>query len=77
MAVLVIADHDGSAVRDSTNKTVTAALAQGVVGQAVRFVVHLSVGQPPLAADQRHAVRDGIHGALEQVGDVEPHEVRV
>ncbi|WP_426037906.1 electron transfer flavoprotein subunit alpha/FixB family protein [Brevundimonas sp. DC300-4] len=27
MAVLVIADHDGSAVRDSTNKTVTAALA--------------------------------------------------
>ena len=29
MAVLVIADHDGSAVRDSTNKTVTAALALG------------------------------------------------
>ncbi|WP_292072825.1 electron transfer flavoprotein subunit alpha/FixB family protein [Brevundimonas sp. UBA7534] len=27
MAVLVIADHDGSAVRDTTNKTVTAALA--------------------------------------------------
>ena len=27
MAVLVIADHDGSTVRDSTNKTVTAALA--------------------------------------------------
>ena len=26
MAVLVIADHDGSAVRDTTNKTVTAAL---------------------------------------------------
>ena len=29
MAVLVIADHDGSTVRDSTNKTVTAALALG------------------------------------------------
>ncbi|MBJ7447248.1 MAG: FAD-binding protein [Brevundimonas sp.] len=29
MAVLVIADHDGSAVRDTTNKTVTAALALG------------------------------------------------
>jgi electron transfer flavoprotein alpha subunit len=29
MAVLVIADHDGSAVRDTTNKTVTAALAIG------------------------------------------------
>lgn len=27
MAVLVIADHDGSTVRDTTNKTVTAALA--------------------------------------------------
>ncbi|MBX3476976.1 MAG: FAD-binding protein [Brevundimonas sp.] len=27
MAVLVIADHDGSAVRDTTNKTITAALA--------------------------------------------------
>lgn len=26
MAVLVIADHDGSTVRDTTNKTVTAAL---------------------------------------------------
>ena len=39
MAVLVIADHDGSAVRDTTHKTVTAALALGsdvdvlVVGQ--------------------------------------------
>ncbi|MBU2377987.1 MAG: electron transfer flavoprotein subunit alpha/FixB family protein [Alphaproteobacteria bacterium] len=29
MAILVIADHDGSAVRDTTNKTVTAALALG------------------------------------------------
>jgi len=29
MAVLVIADHDGSAVRDTTHKTVTAALAIG------------------------------------------------
>ena len=27
MAVLVIADHDGNVVRDTTNKTVTAALA--------------------------------------------------
>ncbi len=29
MAILVIADHDGSAVRDSTHKTVTAAAALG------------------------------------------------
>ncbi|WP_298159148.1 FAD-binding protein [Brevundimonas sp.] len=42
MAVLVIADHDGSAVRDSTNKTVTAALALSsdvdilVVGSAAK-----------------------------------------
>jgi len=42
MAVLVIADHDGSTVRDSTHKTVTAALALSpdvdvlVVGQAAR-----------------------------------------
>ncbi|EDX80439.1 MAG: electron transfer flavoprotein subunit alpha/FixB family protein [Alphaproteobacteria bacterium] len=42
MAVLVIADHDGSTVRDTTNKTVTAALALSsdvdvlVVGQGVQ-----------------------------------------
>ncbi|MEQ7153790.1 electron transfer flavoprotein subunit alpha/FixB family protein [Brevundimonas aurifodinae] len=42
MAVLVIADHDGSAVRDTTHKTVTAALALGgdvdvlVVGQGAK-----------------------------------------
>ncbi|MBX9616983.1 MAG: FAD-binding protein [Caulobacteraceae bacterium] len=42
MAVLVIADHDGSAVRDTTHKTVTAALALSsdvdvlVVGQGAR-----------------------------------------
>jgi len=29
MAVLVIADHDGSAVRETTHKTVTAAAAIG------------------------------------------------
>ena len=29
MAVLVIADHDGSTVRDTTHKTVTAALGPG------------------------------------------------
>jgi electron transfer flavoprotein alpha subunit len=42
MAVLVIADHDGSTVRDTTNKTVTAAAAIGgdvdilVVGQGAK-----------------------------------------
>lgn len=42
MAVLVIADHDGSAVRDTTHKTVTAAQALGgdvdilVVGQSAQ-----------------------------------------
>jgi electron transfer flavoprotein alpha subunit len=44
MAVLVIADHDGSAVRDTTHKTVTAALALSsevdvlVVGQGAKAV---------------------------------------
>ncbi len=44
MAVLVIADHDGSTVRDTTHKTVTAAKALGgdvhvlVVGQGARGV---------------------------------------
>ncbi len=44
MAVLVIADHDGSAVRDTTNKTVTAASKLGgdvdilVVGQGAQGV---------------------------------------
>jgi electron transfer flavoprotein alpha subunit len=44
MAVLVIADHDGSIVRDTTHKTVTAARALGgdvdllVVGQDARAV---------------------------------------
>ncbi|HEY0926426.1 electron transfer flavoprotein subunit alpha/FixB family protein [Brevundimonas sp.] len=44
MAVLVIADHDGSAVRDTTNKTVTAALAVSgdvdvlVLGQGAKGV---------------------------------------
>jgi electron transfer flavoprotein alpha subunit len=42
MAVLVIADHDGSAVRDTTNKTVTAALTLSpdvdvlIVGQGAK-----------------------------------------
>ena len=42
MAVLVIADHDGAAVRDTTNKTVTAALGLSsdvdvlVVGQGAQ-----------------------------------------
>ena len=42
MAVLIIADHDGSTVRDTTNKTVTAALALSpdvdvlVVGQGAQ-----------------------------------------
>ena len=44
MAVLVIADHDGSAVRDTTHKTVTAAGRLGgdvdvlVVGQGAQGV---------------------------------------
>src|SRR5687768_5114128 len=44
MAVLVIADHDGSTVRDTTHKTVTAALAVSkdvdvlVLGQGAKGV---------------------------------------
>jgi electron transfer flavoprotein alpha subunit len=48
MAVLVIADHDGSAVRDTTNKTVTAALA---IGGDVDVLVVGSGAKAAAAAD--------------------------
>ena len=58
MAVLVIADHDGSAVRDTTNKTVTAALA---LSSDVDILV---VGQGSQAAADAAAKIAGVRKVL-------------
>ena len=58
MAVLVIADHDGTAVRDTTNKTVTAALA---LGGDVDILV---VGQNAKAAADSAATIAGVRKVL-------------
>jgi electron transfer flavoprotein alpha subunit len=58
MAVLVIADHDGSAVRDTTHKTVTAALA---LSSEVDVLV---VGQGAQAAADSAAKITGVRKVL-------------
>lgn len=58
MAVLVIADHDGLAVRDTTNKTVTAALA---LSSEVDILV---VGQGAQAAADSAAKIAGVRKVL-------------
>ncbi len=58
MAVLVIADHDGSAVRDTTNKTVTAALK---IGGDVDILV---VGSNAKAAADSAAAIAGVRKVL-------------
>ncbi len=58
MAVLVIADHDGSTVRDTTHKTVTAALA---IGGDVDVLV---VGQGSKAAADAAAKISGVRKVL-------------
>jgi electron transfer flavoprotein alpha subunit len=58
MAVLVIADHDGTAVRDTTHKTVTAALA---LGGDVDILV---VGQDAKAAADSAATIAGVRKVL-------------
>ncbi len=58
MAVLVIADHDGSAVRDTTHKTVTAAQA---IGGDVDILV---VGQGAQAAADAAAKIAGVRKVL-------------
>jgi electron transfer flavoprotein alpha subunit len=58
MAVLVIADHDGSAVRDTTNKTVTAALK---IGGEVDILV---VGSNAKAAADSAAAISGVRKVL-------------
>jgi len=62
MAVLVIADHDGSTVRDTTHKTVTAALA---LSSDVDVLV---VGQGAQAARGGDAVQPG-HVDVQDHGD--------
>lgn len=58
MAVLVIADHDGSIVRDTTNKTVTAALA---ISAEVDILV---MGQGASAVAEAAAKIDGVRKVL-------------
>jgi electron transfer flavoprotein alpha subunit len=67
MAVLVIADHDGLAVRDTTNKTVTAALA---LSSEVDILV---VGQGAQAAADSAAKIAGVRKVLLAEGDAVAH----
>ena len=46
------------------------ACAEEVVGQAVGALLQLGVGEPALAAHQRHPFRHGLGHALEEVGQV-------
>lgn len=55
MAVLVIADHDGAAVRDTTHKTVTAALA--LSGDVDVLVLGQGIKAPAEAAAKIQGVR--------------------
>ena len=57
MAVLVVADHDNATVRDTTHKTVTAALGLGEVDVLV-------VGQGARAAADQAAKIDGVRKVL-------------
>ena len=75
MAVLVIADHDGSAVRDTTHKTVTAALALSsevdvlVVGQGAKAVAD---GAAKIAGVRKVLLAESAglgHGLAEAVTD--------
>jgi hypothetical protein len=44
-----------------------------VVGEPVRLVFELGVGDLAVAADQRDPIREGIDGMLEQIGQVQCH----
>jgi electron transfer flavoprotein alpha subunit len=74
MAVLVIADHDGSAVRDTTNKTVTAALGLSsdvdvlVLGKGARGVADAAAkisGVRKVLLAEGDAVAHGLAEAVE------------
>ncbi|HUH22945.1 MAG TPA: electron transfer flavoprotein subunit alpha/FixB family protein [Brevundimonas sp.] len=74
MAVLVIADHDGSVVRDTTNKTVTAALALSsdvdvlVLGKGVKAVADAAAkiaGVRKVLLAEGDAVAHGLAEAVE------------
>ena len=67
MAVLVIADHDGSAVRDTTHKTVTAALA---LSSDVDLLV---LGKDAQGVAEAAARIDGVRKVLLADGDAVAH----
>src|SRR5690606_35143217 len=67
MAVLVIADHDGSAVRDTTHKTVTAALA---LSSDVDVLV---LGKDAKAVADAAAKISGVRKVLLAEGDAVAH----
>lgn len=67
MAVLVIADHDGSVVRDTTNKTVTAALA---LSSDVDVMV---LGKDAKAVADAAAKISGVRKVLLAEGDAVAH----
>ncbi len=69
MAVLVIADHDGSAVRDTTHKTVTAALA---LSGDVDLLVLSEKGNGKSVADAAAKI-SGVRKVLLAEGDAVGH----
>lgn len=69
MAVLVIADHDGSAVRDTTHKTVTAALA---LSGDVDVLVLSEKGNGKAVADAAAKI-SGVRKVLLAEGDAVGH----
>ena len=69
MAVLVIADHDGSAVRDTTHKTVTAALA---LSGDVDLLVLSEKGAGKSVADAAAKI-SGVRKVLLAEGDAVAH----
>ena len=46
------------------------------MGEAVRALVEVPVGQATVAADQRDAIGDRVDDALEEVGEVELHRAK-
>ncbi len=53
------------------------ALDRQVVGQAVGVGLHLGVGAPLVADDQQLPIRYHVDRVLEQVGDVERHDLTI
>ncbi len=49
------------------------ALVDEVVGEAVRLLLQLGVGELLVAADEGDAVRHGVDGVLGEIGNVQGH----